>query len=70
MDNEWPRGHRKERSDNQVVCSAKFQLSDEEKAMLAEITDQNIDSLSEIVVTKDYAGRFEVQFPSDLFPEK
>jgi len=70
MDSEWPRGHRRNRDDARVVCSAKFELSAEEKAELGKITDQAIDTLSELEITKDYAGRFEVSFPSTLFPNK
>jgi predicted ATP-dependent endonuclease of OLD family len=70
MDNEWPRGHRKERNDSQVVCSCRFELSPEEKNDIAKITDQAINDLSEVEVTKDYAGRFEVLVPSTLFPDK
>lgn len=70
MDSEWPRGHRRERNDAQVVCSAKFELSAEERAELGKITDQAIDTVSELEVTKDYAGRFEVLFPPTLFPDK
>lgn len=70
MDSEWPRGHRRERNDAQVVCSAKFELSAEERAELSKITDQAIDTVSELEVTKDYAGRFEVLFPPTLFPDK
>lgn len=70
MDSEWPRGHRKERDDARVVCSAKFELSPDEKAELGKITDQAIESVSELEITKDYAGRFEVLFPSSLFPDK
>lgn len=69
MDNEWPRGHRKQRNDYQVVCSAKFELSAEEKTELRKITDQDIDTLSQLEITKDYAGRFEVLFPQTLFPD-
>lgn len=70
MDSEWPRGHRRKRSDTQVVCTARFGLLEDEKAELGRITDQSISELSDIEITKDYAGRFEVQFPPDLFPDK
>lgn len=69
IDREWPRGHRKERNDEQVVCAVRFELSPEEIEGLAEITDQPLDNISTLEVTKDYAGRFEVEFPSDLFPD-
>ena len=33
---EWPRGRRGERDEEHVVCRARFQLSDEEKAEVAQ----------------------------------
>jgi predicted ATP-dependent endonuclease of OLD family len=69
IDREWPRGHRKERNDKQIVCAVRFALSPEEISELAKITDQPLDGISTIEVTKDYAGRFEVVFPSNLFPD-
>lgn len=70
MDSEWPRGHRKERNDGQIVCTAKFELSEQEKEELGRITDQSIGELVHLEITKDYAGRFEILFPSELFPDK
>lgn len=70
IDSEWPRGHRRQRNDSQVVCSTKFELSDKERTELAKITDQPIEGLSELEITKDYAGRFEVMFQSNMFPDK
>jgi hypothetical protein len=69
MDREWPRGYRKERDESQIVCSARFALAAEEMAQLATITDQPM-TATEVVVTRDYAGRFEVLFPDGLFPDK
>jgi len=46
IDHEWPRGHRKERNDKQVVCAVRFELSPEEIAELAKITDQPLDNNS------------------------
>jgi len=65
---EWPRGHRGERSDAQVVCLVEFELDDDEIAALGKITPNPVkDKL--ITVSKDYAGRFEVGFPEDVFPK-
>jgi predicted ATP-dependent endonuclease of OLD family len=66
---EWPRGHRGERSDSQVVCSAEFELNNQDLSDLKQITTGKLDSKS-LIVTRDYAGRFEVLFPEALFPEK
>jgi energy-coupling factor transporter ATP-binding protein EcfA2 len=69
MDREWPRGHRKERSDKQVVCRAEFELSetelDELNALIAPPMTTNI-----IEVVRDYGGRLEVAFPADIAPER
>ncbi len=69
MAREWPRGHRGERSDSQVVCSATFQLSDEEISDLKQITTEKLDATA-LTVTRDYAGRFEVLFPEGIFPDR
>ena len=46
-----------------------FALAPEELETLAEIAGQGLSS-AEVVVTRDYAGNFEIQFPKDptLFP--
>ncbi len=66
---EWPRGQRTERNEKQVVCTVRFTLSQEELAKLGEIAGQKL-SCAEVLVTKNYAGDFEIQFPEDsaLFP--
>ena len=69
MRREWPRGQRTERNDQQVVCEVHFTLSSEELKTLGEIAGQELRS-AEVIVTRDYAGNFESQFPNDptLFP--
>jgi energy-coupling factor transporter ATP-binding protein EcfA2 len=62
---DWPRGHRGERADSQVVCSAEFELDAEETVRLKEITGGQLD-LQKFVVTRDYAGRFTVRFPDSI----
>jgi hypothetical protein len=69
MDREWPRGHRRERNDAQVVCTARFSLSAAEIADLSTITDQQMTATT-VEISRDYAGRFEVLFPNSLFPDK
>lgn len=66
---EWPRGHRGERSPEQIVCTAQFELNDDEKRQLAEITTERID-FDQVSFTRDYAGRLEVIFPDGQFPAK
>ncbi|MEQ1735469.1 MAG: AAA family ATPase, partial [Rhodoglobus sp.] len=70
MAREWPRGHRRERSDTQVVCTARFELSLEEIGALGEITDQQVQVGSTVEVSRDYGGRIEVQFADGVFPDK
>ena len=69
MRHEWPRGQRTKRNKNQIVCEVRFTLSTEELKKLAEIAGQELSS-EEVVVTRNYGGDFEVQFPEDstLFP--
>lgn len=66
---EWPRGHRGERSDKQIVCTVEFELSTEEMVELEKITPQTITD-NHIQITRDYGGRFEVLFPPDIFPDR
>ena len=70
MRREWPRGQRAARNKKQVVCEVRFTLSPEELKTLGEIAGQEL-SGENVVVTKNYEGNFEVQFPEDstLFPE-
>ena len=70
MRSEWPRGQRTDRNEKQVVCEVHFTLSTEELEKLGEIAGQEL-SIADVVVTRDYAGNFGIQFPEDptLFPE-
>src|SRR4026208_1215190 len=66
---EWPRGHRDARSAEQVVCVAEFELSPGAEAELQSLTNASSPP-GRLKVTRDVAGRFEVLFPSELFPQK
>lgn len=67
---DWPRGGRRNRDENQVVCEAHFDL-DAEQDELASLTDSTT-QISTVVVTKNYAGRYAVTFPGhpDAFPDR
>jgi predicted ATP-dependent endonuclease of OLD family len=69
INREWPRGERKQKNPKQVVCEVRFKLDEEEKTKLAELTSEKVNAES-VLVTKDYEGNFEVQFPDfpSLFP--
>ena len=69
MRREWPRGQRTERNEKEVVCEGHFTLSPEELKKLGEIAGKEL-SVAMIVVTRNYAGDFDIQFPEDstLFP--
>ena len=69
MVKEWPRGLRTERSEEHVVCVARFQLSDQEKSELTEIT--NIEKIPDIVeASRNYAGKLEIKFEEELSLDK
>jgi predicted ATPase len=68
MGREWPRGRRADRSDAQVVCTSRFELTPEEIQELAGLTNQKMTATT-IEITRDYTGRVEVLFPSDIFPD-
>ena len=64
MVKEWPRGLRTERSEEHVVCVARFQLSDQEKSELTEIT--HIEKIPDIVeASRNYAGKLEIKFEEE-----
>ena len=69
LSREWPRGHRLERNLNEIVCEVKFKLAVDEQRALAELTSKEMKA-GEVLITKDYDGKFEIQFPEDpdLFP--
>ncbi len=69
MAKEWPRGRRKERSEEQEVCRAKFQLSNEEKSALAKIAE-NATFPDTIEVSRNYAGQLEVDFGKEIFSDE
>ena len=68
---EWPRGERREKNPKQIVCEVKFQLDENEKRELAKFTPE-VMTTDIVVVTKDYGGNFEIDFPEqqDLFPDR
>ena len=69
LSREWPRGHRLERDLNEIVCEVKFKLAVDEQRALAELTSKEMKA-GEVLITKDYDGKFEIHFPEDpdLFP--
>ena len=69
MAKEWPRGRRRERSEEQEVCRAKFQLSDEEKSALAKIAE-NATFPDTVEVSRNYAGQLEVDFGKEIFSDE
>ncbi len=68
IEREWPRGRRKDRDPDQVVCTAKFELSDAEVKELAQLTESNTDTKT-VRVTRNYRGDLEVQLAEGLFPQ-
>jgi len=66
---EWPRGYRRERDPNTVVCSVEFALSKDDRSALSDIADKKVKD-KKVVVHKDYDGNFEVDFESDIFPDR
>ncbi len=69
IDREWPRRYRKDRNEGQVVCSARFELGPEEVQELKAFSGQEVIP-SIVEVRRDYAGRLEILFPPELFPDR
>lgn len=61
IDSEWPRGRRQERRPDQVACTARFELTDDETRELGELTSFAIDNVI-IEVSRNYAGHLIVEF--------
>jgi predicted ATP-dependent endonuclease of OLD family len=59
---DWPRGGRRTRDENQIVCEAHFTLEEPEKKELASLTTSSVLPAS-AAVTKNYAGVRTVGFP-------
>ena len=66
---EWPRARRREQKKTQEVCTAKFQLSDQEKADLAQITEGEIFP-DTVEISRDYEGQLVVNFENEIFSDK
>ena len=69
IDWEWPRAHRTERSEDQVVCRVRFQLSNQEKLDLAQIAEGG-KIPDTIEVSQNYAGQLEVHCEEDILSDK
>ncbi len=66
---EWPRGRRREQNKQQVVCQAKFRLSNQEKSDLTQITE-NTTFPNTIKVSRNYAGDLKIDFEGEIFSNK
>jgi energy-coupling factor transporter ATP-binding protein EcfA2 len=65
---DWPRGRRRTRNNNQIVCEAHFDLGPVEQGELAVVAGTATPP-SKVIVTKNYAGQYAASFPEapDLF---
>ena len=55
MSKEWPRGRRRDRSKEHIVCRARFRLSDQEKSDIIQIAEQ--ETFPDVVeVSRNYEG--------------
>lgn len=66
---EWPRARLREQSEQQVVCQAKFRLSDQEKSELTQIAE-NATFPDTIEVSRNYAGQLMIDFEDEIFSDK
>ena len=64
---DWPRGGRRNKNENQVVCEAHFDLDDEREELAA--LAHPVLPATRAVVTKNYAGQYNVTFPNYVFPD-
>jgi hypothetical protein len=68
---DWPRGGRRAKDETQVVCEAHFDL-DAELDELAGLTDSAVQIPKKVVVSRNYAGQYAVDFPEhpDFFASR
>ncbi|MHB9024423.1 MAG: AAA family ATPase [Armatimonadota bacterium] len=64
LDREWPRGHRRERSEEKPVATVRFEFTPEERLQLIDI-DSAADSLTGVEVQRNYRG----DYTYNLLPE-
>ena len=69
MDREWPRGRRDIRSDQQVVCTARFELENTEKQHLVDLVGKDIKD-PHVEICRNYAGELRVSSPAELSQER
>lgn len=69
LETEWPRRFRKKRNADQVVCSTRFELTDQELTELSSLTGQTVTE-KEVELSRTYSGKLTVHFPPGLFPDK
>ena len=69
IEKDWPRSKRKERDENQVVCSTRFELTAEEIDELSIITGQNVTE-NLVEASRNYSGKLGITFTPGLFPDK
>jgi hypothetical protein len=60
--------HRREQKTNQIVCSVRFQLDDDERADLSEQTDEEI-TADALELARIDAGNYSLLGPS-AFPDR
>ena len=66
---EWPRGHPSEPNEEQVVCQARFRLSDREQSYLSRTTAIR-DFPDTVEVSRNYARKLEVEFEGKIFSDR
>lgn len=69
MAREWPRGRRGERSEEHVVCRARFHLSDQEKSALTEIAERETFP-DTVEIYRNYAGDLKINCEEEIFSDK
>ncbi len=61
LDREWPKGRRKERSDDKIVIETEFTFDDVERATLASIHESAV-AVTGVRITRNYRGNYFYTF--------
>lgn len=69
LDREWPRGRRKERSDEAEVCVCRFEFSEKETAVLGQL-HETCQGIQSVRIRKEYGGKTWYKFEPNHPPNQ
>jgi energy-coupling factor transporter ATP-binding protein EcfA2 len=68
INREWPRGHRRDQKTNQIACTVRFALDEDEREAISEHTDEEFVAAT-IDLARTYSGHYWLLGP-EAFPDR